>query len=242
MSPSPDGLLHRHSRNTAGRDLIVGDIHGCFSRLRLSLMQIGFDPARDRLFSVGDLVDRGPESDQALDWLSHPWFFPVQGNHEDMAIRWGKPGSAMCHWTYMRNGGGWNVANTADVCAEISQAFAALPIAIELETANGLVGIVHAECPFDDWAALRSALIAPESNTKLKAVRQEVLWSRRRFEDSDTSEVRSVRAVVVGHKRVEQRTTLGNTVYIDTGAWRDGGDFTIIDAATLQPACEEIRT
>jgi len=40
----------------------VGDIDGCFSHLRRSLEAIGFDASVDRLFSVRDLIDRGPES------------------------------------------------------------------------------------------------------------------------------------------------------------------------------------
>ena len=62
--------IQRFTRNTTGRDLIVGDIHGCFGRLANALTLIDFDPARDRLFSVGDLVDRGPDSRQVTDWLA----------------------------------------------------------------------------------------------------------------------------------------------------------------------------
>ena len=62
----------RIPRNVSGRDFAVGDVHGHFSRLRQSLDRLGFDPALDRLFSVGDLVDRGPENEQVLDWLRQP--------------------------------------------------------------------------------------------------------------------------------------------------------------------------
>ena len=63
--------LPRFARNVGGRDFAVGDIHGCFSHLSRSLEAIGFDAAVDRLFSVGDLVDRGPDGLQrpfADDW------------------------------------------------------------------------------------------------------------------------------------------------------------------------------
>ena len=49
-----------------GRDWIVGDVHGCFQTLRQALAAIDFEPGRDRLFSVGDLIDRGPHSNEAL--------------------------------------------------------------------------------------------------------------------------------------------------------------------------------
>jgi len=38
----------------------------------------------DQLFSVGDLVDRGPESHRVLEWLARPWFFAICGNHDFM--------------------------------------------------------------------------------------------------------------------------------------------------------------
>ncbi len=77
-----------HTVNTDGRDFIVGDLHGCRSMLDALLAHVGFDTARDRLFSVGDLVDRGPESIECLDLLLEPWFYPVLGNHDAMLMAW----------------------------------------------------------------------------------------------------------------------------------------------------------
>ena len=65
----------RFGLNEDGRDFVVGDIHGMFQHLTELLEQIEFDEGSDRLFSVGDLVDRGPESHRALEWLDKPWFY-----------------------------------------------------------------------------------------------------------------------------------------------------------------------
>src|SRR5690606_8090567 len=72
-------LIKPFARNTAGRDIAVGDIHGHFTALQRELDRIDFDPAVDRLFSVGDLVDRGPECEDVIKWLNYPWFHPVRG-------------------------------------------------------------------------------------------------------------------------------------------------------------------
>ncbi len=41
---------------------VVGDIQGCYSEFRQLLDAIAFEPARDQLWLVGDLVNRGPDS------------------------------------------------------------------------------------------------------------------------------------------------------------------------------------
>ena len=235
-------MIKKFQKNQTGRDLIVGDIHGNFSKLQRALDVVGFDPdAGDRLFSVGDLVDRGPESASVLDWLAKPWFHPVQGNHEDMAIRWGRPGCAMDAELYAQNGGAWNIANTPPERLAISDALGVLPLAIEVETAAGPVGIVHADCPFKSWQEFTGLLARPDlTRAQHKAIREIVMWSRSRIESEDRSGVAGVAAVVVGHTPVDEPRWLGNVLYIDTAAWyrtvRDDREFVIFDLATLQPA------
>ncbi|OCB02809.1 hypothetical protein BBC27_11345 [Acidithiobacillus ferrivorans] len=68
-----------HPANLQGRDFIVGDLHGHPDVLRRLMDYVAFDYDTDRLFSVGDLVDRGPDSAGALDLLDEPWFYPVLG-------------------------------------------------------------------------------------------------------------------------------------------------------------------
>lgn len=219
--------------NTEGRDFAVGDIHGHFSRLRAALTSIGFDESRDRLFSVGDLVDRGPESDQVLDWLNKPWVHAVRGNHEDMAIRW--PNGNMDTDNYAANGGSWNIANPPIAQREIAVHLGELPIAIEVETEQGLVGIVHADCPFPTWRDFAVSLDdAGMSNCMRKAVFEAALWSRERIQSEDQSSISDVRAVVVGHTPLKRAAVLGNVHYIDTGGWLRDGHFTFLDLKHLQ--------
>jgi serine/threonine protein phosphatase 1 len=146
--------------NQAGRDFVVGDVHGCFTELRQLLEQVVFDGSRDRLFSVGDLVDRGPESRQVLEWLAKPWFYAVRGNHEQMALEFDLAQTDACE-RYLNNGGGWFICLDEKDKQAYRTAFMRLPLAMEVVSEHGLIGLLHADCPLDDWNLLRQQLALP---------------------------------------------------------------------------------
>lgn len=213
--------------NQAGRDFAVGDIHGCFGALQQALDMIGFAPSTDRLFSVGDLVDRGPESDQVLEWLDRPWFHAICGNHDFMIWR-SALGDPYPEVNYLNHGGGW--LNDLDQVRrqQIGERLSALPLAIEVDTAEGPVGLVHADCPFDDWRDMQRQPLSP-------AAQHCCLWSIERYQRKYSTPVRNIRAVVHGHMTVASMEKLGNVFFIDTGGWRPGrGHFTFLDLARLE--------
>lgn len=76
-------LFKSFPANQRGHDYVVGDLHGHRQQLLDELARQGLDPANDRLFCTGDLIDRGPDSFGTLELILEPWFHFVQGNHED---------------------------------------------------------------------------------------------------------------------------------------------------------------
>lgn len=65
------------------RTLVIGDIHGCWAELAALLDKAG-PGAEDRILTVGDLVNRGPDSPRVLAFFRDtPNAQSLRGNHEE---------------------------------------------------------------------------------------------------------------------------------------------------------------
>lgn len=148
---------------------LMGDLHGCFALLMNRLRQLRFDPWADLLISVGDLIDRGPQSADCLGLLRCRWFRTVRGNHEQMALEALESGD-MRLW--QMNGGDWYVKGDARQRADVDRLLAhcrRLPLIIEVECGKARHVIAHADYP------------APVYRWQQPVDPQRVLWSRHRL-------------------------------------------------------------
>jgi serine/threonine protein phosphatase 1 len=88
----------------------IGDIHGGAGTLGALLEQLQLQPS-DRLFLLGDYIDRGPDSKGVLDTIlqllhSGHDVRPVRGNHDDMLLQSVTGYRDNYAWHWLREWGG----------------------------------------------------------------------------------------------------------------------------------------
>lgn len=198
-----------------GRVFVLGDLHGMSHLLEALLSAAAFDAGADLLWSLGDLVDRGPFSPRCLELLDEPWFRAIRGNHEQMMLDAVDDPPSLERW--IMNGGEW--------CADypwndpaLRARLEALPWAAELKTRVGRIGLVHADVnPGMDWGEFVRALDAG-----VLSARETALWSRRTayraFGRQPGRHLDGADLVLVGHSIVDKNLLWGNFWFLDTGA------------------------
>ena len=200
---------------TGGRNWVVGDVHGCFQTLRHALHAIDFEHGRDRLFSVGDLTDRGPYSIEALEWIENERFEAVvMGNHEAEMFRLLQTGEILAPATAYQQWM-WNIERPD--LFRWYPALRPLPLAVTVETAAaGRVGIVHCSTWRDGW----NATIETLEERDITAINMVLLGidEHERRAGPTGNEVAGIDHVFTGHDAREEVVRLGNTWCIDTGA------------------------
>lgn len=215
--------VQRFSLNNVGRDFFHADAHGAFDLVKSGLREAGFVPGRDRVFTAGDLLDRGLDSFRALSYLRMKGSKSSRGNHEDMLIglyadrdpRVDDYSAETLEFLGSKFGMEWWLPLTGEERFEVLETIRQLPLVMEVETARGRVGIVHADVPAGmHWDTFVQAV--EEGDSKVCAT---ALWGRNRIERRDTRGVPGIDRVFVGHTiQWSGPVRLGNVYFLDTGA------------------------
>jgi len=67
---------------------VIGDVHGCFDELKKLLKKISFNPSKDSIIFTGDLVNRGNQSLEVLEFcMKEKSIETVLGNHDVFLIK-----------------------------------------------------------------------------------------------------------------------------------------------------------
>ena len=222
----------RIERNEAGRDFVAGDIHGCYRTLERALEAVRFDPRRDRLFSVGDLINRGPASMEALAWLTDGRMHAsVRGNHEEMFL----DGLARDRESAYEP---WQQWIPDDEVTRWWRALRNLPLAITVETAHGDVGIIHAGTRAPELDPHRGRTRAGRRGGDRDRAPRRGEGDGGTWRGEREAEVKGVRALITGHYPGEDVQRDGNWWCIDTGA----GLARLARLTLARVDCERIET
>jgi serine/threonine protein phosphatase 1 len=227
-------LIKQFGENLTGRDFVVSDIHGCWQEFHQKLDEIKFNENTDRMFSVGDLCDRGPFSEKCLHLIYEDWFHAVSGNHEWLWTRAhdgfyqlgifnrSKVDSAIDVSIFMGNGGqiiDVNRVFTEKHLKKLINDIDSLPRVIEIDRPNHKkVGIIHAHMPFKDWNTLH------ETDLSLDELDEILLWEHaffkgKEYEDENAYTVKNIDKIYHGHTVIPDVIEFANRVYIDTGSF-----------------------
>jgi Calcineurin-like phosphoesterase len=158
------------------RTLIVGDVHGCAQELDDLLAEVRFDPSNDKLYLVGDLVARGPDSRGVVERVREYRGVFVRGNHDEKVLSWWRAartlGQRAAHAAVRLSDRHRAVVEALD--EPLFDHLAAAPLVLPLPE-HGLT-IVHAgvdprraphECPDEVLLTVRSIDDAGEPTRKL---------------------------------------------------------------------------
>lgn len=216
--------MHKfYDENTKGRDFVVGDIHGMYDLFIAKLKEIDFNYSTDRMFSVGDLVDRGPDNMACLSLIKEDWFHAVRGNHEDMMIKGliDKDKSWFANW--ISNGGIWYYEEDPDEVMELVLLASELPLSITVVD----IGICHAQPPTNDWQDVQE----PSDGINKELMQEYMIWGRDHIYDLTMPDTKNIKQTIHGHTPVEIAKIVGNAYFIDTGAFYKN-ELTVIELNT----------
>jgi serine/threonine protein phosphatase 1 len=208
-------------KNTVGRDLIIGDLHGCYDELWHLLKHIDYNSEQDRILFVGDLIDRGPKSELCFDMVQRNNVYSTLGNHEEMmfqAVLNLKPSQ---YDVWMANGGGW----ARELFQDWLPAFQAklirfkdkFPLVIVVGEGEDRFNVVHAEFysgkrplsnkDIDDWT------FTPEEINNM-------IWGRTLIQYATSNDhlfQYNMSTTYVGHTPTRAVLTSQSQIFIDQG-------------------------
>jgi len=204
------------------KGFVVGDIHGCWDEFQ-ALVE-GPLSRGQKIWSVGDLVDRGPASDKVLEWFidarERGIADFVLGNHEDKFIRWlqGRP---------IKIGHGLDLTikqvTASPVFARIKEYFLSMSFCKTLRVSDDTI-IVHAALKQKGTDYDRSAALygITTGATDEQGFPVRLDWAQG-YSGTDR--------VVHGHVVVREPRIVGKVINIDTGCVF-GGRLTGLDLET----------
>lgn len=215
-------------KTPASRLYVIGDIHGRFDLLERMIELINSDikvrGSECLVVTLGDYIDRGPESRAVVDRLmNNPFsgkFIPLKGNHEALLESFLENPTGGAAWWHL---GGWETLKSYGIEAKPRMTRRGFT-----KVATQLRGALSRQ-QFDFFKSLKTSLtvgdyflchagVRPGIALELQS-EEDLLWIRDEFLDT---EIDFGKIIVHGHTPVREPHVRANRINIDTGAFLTG--------------------
>jgi serine/threonine protein phosphatase 1 len=206
------------------RVFFCGDVHGEKGVLSTALLSIGFIEKKDTLIFTGDVIDRGPNSAEIIDFIANtPNVYSVIGNHEQTFLAALTDDWVKSVYIDHRMGGGWIEHCSKKQLISLRDKIRSFPLSITVNFQEKRLGVIHA-CAPNDWDSLTTA---SEEEWEI------YLWERDQYHNSKKGLIHTVKNidwVIHGHVG-GNKVTSGNHIWIDT--FHSTGRLTIIEISEI---------
>jgi len=221
------------------RHFVFGDIHGRQATFQKLLGLVGYDASTDVIYSVGDLIDRGPAPAAVVEFFQQPNCHAILGNHEQMVLN---PRDWEAVWMGAYAGGRTTLRSLeahGHSREWLVRYCATLPVCLDVgdDTQESAFRLIHAECPLDWTESRLTSYLASGSRHDIAEGR--LLWGRKDITQVSSAlartgftdrvkiaDSRSTRAVFCGHTPVTDIVNASTVYWIDTFA---GGVMSCMD-------------
>ena len=212
---------HRISIDSDKRIFVVGDLDAKYTQLQELLGRVSFNPKKDQLISLGDVVDRGKDSVQLLQYFRDIDALIVLGNHEHIMLESlvGQNQEAMQIW--LENGGCWHLDETPEKLQSLCQWLLKQPLSIVIEYQSYKIGLSHT-LPVDwNWDDL------PDDKVEMISA---LLWDRERVKKRTHISNNGVDFSIHGHNSTQVPFWIANSYHIDTSYY---GRPTLVELSSV---------
>lgn len=204
----------------------IGDIHGCFEKLRLLIRVIEADQQNDTIVFMGDYIDRGSASRKVVDYIielktEYKNVVCLLGNHEAMLMRYL---DGVEEEIYLHNGGLVTMQAYGISLSQKSHERKAKIPSEHLKFFKSLLTHYETEHYLFVHAGLMPGLALHEQTT------HDILWIRDEFIDANYN---FGKVVVFGHTPLSYPVITPDKIGIDTGAVY-GGQLTCVELPAMK--------
>lgn len=203
------------------RIFVVGDLDGNLNSLLIELKKVNFSRSKDHLICTGDIIDRGEDNIELLNFLKDLKASLTLGNHEHLMLESVISNSKISKKLWSSVGGDWQNNVHRDTLVQMCEFLLSHSLSIVLEYRGYKVGFSHTLPQSWNWTKF--------PKNKVETI-DSLLWNRKLFNSKRLINNIGVDFSIHGHNSTNIPLWIGNSYHIDTSYY---GAPSIVELETL---------